>query len=94
MDEPRQSPLNRFEQEFNAYMAEPNQFEFVDFHSFNPLEYWRANSSVYPHLSQVVKQWILLPITSASSESLFSVSAFTTAFQPCSCDFAEFNVCE
>ena len=40
----------------------------------NPLEWWKANGSQFPNLSQIAKKVLCVPATSASSERIFSAS--------------------
>ena len=45
--------------------------------SFNPLQWWKANSLRYPRLSQLMKPLFAIPATSTLSERLFSVAGLT-----------------
>jgi len=47
--------------------------------SFNPLQWWKANSFRYPRPSQLVKPLFAIPATSTASERLFSVAGLTVS---------------
>ncbi len=55
-------------QEFEKYLTsgrESNSF-------LQPLEWWKANSYVYPKLAKVARKVLAIPATSAASERIFS----------------------
>ena len=39
----------------------------------NPLEWWRVNESQFPHLSQMARDHLSIPVTSIPSEQSFSI---------------------
>ena len=51
--------------------------ETVAHRNSDPLAWWKANSSHYTHLSQLVKPLFAIPETSISSERLFLVAVLT-----------------
>ena len=40
----------------------------------DPLQWWKCNENVYPHLSKLAKKYLCVTATSCSSERLFSIS--------------------
>jgi hypothetical protein len=55
--------------EIDNYKAEPT----IDTDD-EPLEYWKANSRIYPILSTLVRRYLSPPATSVASEQTFSVA--------------------
>jgi hypothetical protein len=55
--------------EIEVYLSEPA----VEHHSnFKVLDYWKINSSRFPNLSQMVRDYLAVPGTSTPSERAFS----------------------
>ncbi len=44
--------------------------------SMNPLDWWRQQADIFPHLAVLVKKWLAIPASSASSERTFSSAGF------------------
>ena len=66
------NPSVILEVEIDLYFSEADAPRNSD-----PLAWWKANSSHYPHLSQLVKPLFAIPETSTSSERLFLVAVLT-----------------
>ena len=55
------------ETEVSRYMVEPRRLE-------EPLSWWKANASRFPHLQKLAKRFLCRPCTSVPSERLFSAA--------------------
>lgn len=55
----------RVEAEISRYTSEPN-------YAGDPLKWWKANASRYPHLVHLARKYLCIPATSVPSERVFS----------------------
>ena len=53
--------------EVTEYMRQPNRP-----HQLCPLEWWKLNQQLYPHVAEIAHRYLSAPSTSVPSEQLFS----------------------
>ena len=63
------SPEQQIVSELDAYLSSP-KLDFED----DPLQWWKSQSRMYPHISKLVPKYVSVSATSVASERVFSTS--------------------
>jgi hypothetical protein len=65
----KRQKINSEEDEIETYFNSPKEYNEVD-----PIYFWKNNSNVYPVLSKIAFDFLVIPATSVPSEQIFSKS--------------------
>lgn len=70
--------------ELASYIGVPYQRKSNDISSGEVLEFWKTHSHLYPNLAKMARKYLAIPITSVSSERLFSAARLAIPHTRCS----------
>lgn len=70
--------------ELSSYIAFPYPRKSNDISSTEVIQFWKTHSQIYPNLSRMARKYLAIPITSVSSERLFSAARLAIPHTRCS----------